>query len=94
MDKNKRPVPTPGFSAAYPGSEYTLEEVEFLRAVDWYKTHVTTYPSYPEVLALVKALGYRKVAEARKPLTLKKMRWLQHPSRQRYESVDSDCDAE
>lgn len=43
------------------GSDYTTEETEFLRAIDRYKVlNRRPYPSWREVLAVVRALGYRK----------------------------------
>lgn len=43
------------------GSEYTPDQVEFLRAVDRYKReHRRPYPTWAEVLAVAKSLGYRK----------------------------------
>lgn len=50
----------------FPGSEYTEDEAELLRAVDGYKTaHNRRYLSYTEVLAVARSLGRRKVAEPR-----------------------------
>lgn len=53
-----------GFSAVSRGSEYTAEEVEFLRALERYKVlNHRPIPTWCEVLQVVVALGYRKVAE-------------------------------
>jgi len=44
--------------------EMTDEQFEFLRAVDEYKkVNKRPFPSWTEVLDIVKALGYRKVAD-------------------------------
>jgi hypothetical protein len=45
------------------GSEYTADEVDFLRAMDRYKvqTH-RTHPDCRDVLRVLYALGYRRVA--------------------------------
>ena len=43
--------------------EYTPEELEFMRAVDDYKRRSNRpFPTWSEVLEVVRALGYRKVA--------------------------------
>ena len=43
--------------------ELTLEEVEFIRAIDRYKrTHNRPFPSWSEVLLVIKQLGYTKDA--------------------------------
>ena len=40
------------------------EQFEFLMAIDEYKkTNSTPFPTWTEVLEVIKALGYRKVAE-------------------------------
>ena len=40
------------------------EQYEFLMAIDEYKrTNTRPFPTWTEVLEVVKALGYRKVAE-------------------------------
>jgi hypothetical protein len=47
------------------GSEYTAEELEFLKAIDRYKRErQRPHPSWREILAVARSLGYRKVAEA------------------------------
>ena len=44
-----------------PGSDYSLEEVEFMRALDRYKLiHNRPNPTCTEVLGVLKSLGYRK----------------------------------
>ena len=41
--------------------ELTLEEIEFVRAIDQYKTKFNRpFPTWSEVLAVVKELGYTK----------------------------------
>jgi hypothetical protein len=43
------------------GSQFTEEELEFMRAIDSYKKlHRRPFPSLTEVLAIAKSLGYRK----------------------------------
>ena len=52
-----------GLERTYPGSEYTAEEVEFLRALDAYKRrHDRPFPTACEVLTVLLALGYLKAA--------------------------------
>jgi hypothetical protein len=42
---------------------YSEEELEFLRALDTYKrANRRPFPTWHEVLAVLKSLGYRKVA--------------------------------
>ncbi len=44
--------------------DYTPEEVEFMRAMDQYKRdNRRPFPTWSEVLEVLLALGYRKVAE-------------------------------
>lgn len=41
--------------------DYTADELEFLKAMDDYKrNHQCPYPTWHEVLAVVKSLGYKK----------------------------------
>lgn len=50
-----------GIASEFPGSEYTDDELELLRAVDRYKTRTgRRFPSVTEILSVVKSLGYRK----------------------------------
>lgn len=45
-----------------PGSDYTADEWEFIRAMAMYqKREDRRYPAWSEVLAVVKSLGYRRV---------------------------------
>ena len=45
------------------GADYTAEEFEFLQAMDRYKReNRRPYPTWREVLEVVHALGYRKIA--------------------------------
>jgi hypothetical protein len=54
-----------GPGALYPGAEYTEDELEFLRAMQNYiRLQRRPFPSYTEVLAVARALGYRKVGPA------------------------------
>ena len=49
----------------FPGSDCTDEEREFLQAIDRYKrTRRRPYPTWREVLRLLRQLGWRKVAPA------------------------------
>lgn len=53
-----------GLSAVSVGSEYTAEELDFLQAMEAYKRlHRRRFPAWSEVLAVVRDLGYRKVAK-------------------------------
>jgi hypothetical protein len=56
-----------GFTAYDPhfhGSEFTPEEVEFMLAVRAYQTRFgRRYPTWREVLHVLRCLGYRKVAD-------------------------------
>lgn len=50
--------------AIFPGCEYTPDEVEFMLALHRYKTeNQRPAPTWAEVLAVARALGYRKVNE-------------------------------
>ncbi len=41
--------------------DYTAEELEFLKAIDAYKsTHHRPFPTWKEVLAVLRSLGYHK----------------------------------
>ena len=47
----------------FPGSDYSAEEADFLRAIDRYKTmNRRWFLTWREVLRIAKALGYRRVA--------------------------------
>jgi hypothetical protein len=61
--KGGRPVGD-GFSEVYPGADITPAAVEFGAAVERFKReHGRPFPTCSEVLEVVVALGYRKVAE-------------------------------
>lgn len=50
-------------SSTRDGVRYTAEEWEFIRALDAYRRRTgRRYPAASEVLAVLKALGYRKGA--------------------------------
>jgi hypothetical protein len=50
-----------GCEESFPGSNYSDEEREFLQAIDRYKrTRRRPYPSWREVLNVLRALGWRK----------------------------------
>ena len=54
----------PLYNAGGSSPQYTDEERLFLRAIDTYKrSRRRPFPTWSEVLAIVHALGYRKVAE-------------------------------
>ena len=60
--KGVRPVAQETLS----GADYTADEIEFLMAMDRCKRErQRPFPTWPEVLAVVKSLGYRRVADAR-----------------------------
>jgi hypothetical protein len=49
------------FEARVEGGELTLEEVEFIRAIDRYKRKFNRpFPTWSEVLLVIKQLGYTK----------------------------------
>lgn len=51
-----------GISSVHLGSEFTGEEVEFIRAMETYKrVYKRPFPTCHEVLGVLKSLGYRKV---------------------------------
>lgn len=51
-----------GLGETSPGSEYAADEVEFLMAVEAYKRNYRRpFPTWTEVLKVLKSLGYRKV---------------------------------
>jgi hypothetical protein len=52
------------FQENLPGSDYTAEEWEFIRAVaEYQKRFRRRYPTWREVLHIARCLGYRKVAK-------------------------------
>ncbi len=52
------------YSSALDGSEFTPDETEFLLAVAAYqKRFGRRYPTWREILHILRCLGYRKVAE-------------------------------
>ena len=49
------------FEENFPGSDYSADEWEFIKAVGRYqRTYGRRYPSWREVLTILKSLGYRK----------------------------------
>ncbi|MGL4422065.1 MAG: hypothetical protein ACRCZF_15460 [Gemmataceae bacterium] len=51
------------FEENFPGSDFTPDETEFLRAVEAYqRRHQRRYPSCKEFLLILQSLGYRKTA--------------------------------
>jgi hypothetical protein len=56
------------YAENYPGSDITADEWEFLKAVERYqRAHGRRYPSWREVLSVLKSLGYRRVAPPTDP---------------------------
>lgn len=54
-----------GLAAVNIGSEYTADEIEFIRAMEAYmRLNNRRFPLFTEVLAVAKSCGWRKVAEA------------------------------
>ena len=50
-----------GCEENFPGCDYTAEECEFLKAIDRYKrTRGRPYPTWREVLNVLRELGWRK----------------------------------
>lgn len=50
--------------ANFDGSEYTAEEVQFLKAMaDFMKANNVRYPTFTDVLRVAKSLGYRRVED-------------------------------
>lgn len=59
-----RLVVTPGTADANLGADYTDDELQFLRAIVAYKQRrKRPFPTWREVLAIARSLGYRRVAE-------------------------------
>jgi hypothetical protein len=57
-------MPCPTFLSAQSDGDYTADEVEFIKAMDAYqRAKRRRFPAWSEVLSVVRALGYRKVAE-------------------------------
>ncbi len=57
--------------------QMSQEQFDFLMAIDEYKQkNSRPFPTWTEVLEVVKALGYRKVAE---PQSIEKLRGLEKP---------------
>lgn len=55
---------TPGFSGVHIGGNITEDELEFGLAIDAYKRQQgRPFPTWSEVLEVLRSLGYRKVAE-------------------------------
>ena len=63
------PRTSAGPDTALPGSDYSDEERAFLVAIESYKRgHRRPFPTWREVLHVAHCLGYRRVAEQRKPV--------------------------
>ncbi|MFO0850308.1 MAG: hypothetical protein U0871_17380 [Gemmataceae bacterium] len=61
MPAQKSPYSTGGTTETFPGSDFTADEVEFLKAMERYqRRHARRYPTWREVLLVLHALGYRK----------------------------------
>ena len=53
------------YSENFPGSDITAEEFVFLKAMERYqRLHKRRYPTWREVLFVLKSLGYRKICRA------------------------------
>lgn len=53
-----------GLGAVFVGADMTPEELEFCKAMDRYKRNrKRPYPTFSEVLKVIRSLGYRKVAD-------------------------------
>ncbi len=57
MPKHRKPQ---GIGERYVGSTYDADEVEFLKAMELFKRS-RPFPTWSEVLRVLKGLGYRKV---------------------------------
>lgn len=55
-----RKPPPPGMSSANIGSEYEPEEVEFLKAIQAWRSENHRHPTMTELLGIAKGLGWRK----------------------------------
>lgn len=53
--------PGVGCQESFPGCDYTDEEREFLQAIDRYKRIRGPYPTWREVLDLLRQLGWRRL---------------------------------
>lgn len=52
----------------FPGADFTPDEWEFIRAVRAYQAETKRrYPSWREILAVARSLGYRKVPGEQPP---------------------------
>jgi hypothetical protein len=52
----------------FPGADISTEELEFLRALERYqRRYDRRYPSWREVLSILRSLGYRKVSDKSQP---------------------------
>ena len=60
-----KPHKANGIGETCPGSEYDADEIEFLKAMERYqRLHKRRYPTWREVLFVLKSLGYRKICRA------------------------------
>ena len=61
-DENRKPPVSFGLQVTCPGAEYSDDERIFLVAMERYKRERRRpYPTWREVLHVVRSLGYRKV---------------------------------
>lgn len=62
------PGERPGRRGAFlfPGCDIGDDDLEFLKAIQFYKEQVNPFPAWSEVLEVLRSLGYRKVAERSK----------------------------
>jgi hypothetical protein len=52
----------------FPGSELDAEQLEFIRAIEQFKKrYQRRYPTWSEILLVLKSLGYTRVSKASSP---------------------------
>lgn len=55
-----RKLPLPNMSSVNMGSEYEPEEIEFIKAIQAWRSENHRHPTMIELLAIAKGLGWRK----------------------------------
>lgn len=64
----RRKTLTPGYSANAVGADIDFDAMEFGRAMDqWKRDNRKPFPTFADVLAVAKSLGYVKAGKKRKP---------------------------
>jgi hypothetical protein len=68
MSNNGQTHPnTHGLLLTHPGSEYTREEWEWIQTITtWMKENKVRFPSFSQVLAVFKSMGYRRAFPTRR----------------------------